>query len=117
MEGLEIEDSVLVLVRPAYGRAILPTAAGSSYAMMPNGKPLHRIRDQNDPAVTETVGIFRACSAGTLREKTIALGALLQKRPSKKIKQSMVYHLEGLIAQAEGDLANARSLLQHVKSM
>ena len=116
MEGLKPGDRVLALIRPSYGRTSLPNGRGETFAMMPGGAPLYRIKSDDDANVIDTINIFRACSTDNLGERIVAINTLLEGKPTAHVKDFCVFYVAILIGQTESDLANARALLKHAKS-
>jgi len=113
--GLKRGENVLVLVRPAFGRATIPNGDGESFAMMPGGKALYRIAKKDDPRVIETKRICRAIALRGLRERLQALSFILSGNPSPEAKEFLRQYVESLVGQTEADLMNAKVMLAQLK--
>jgi hypothetical protein len=114
--GLKRGDRVLVLVRPSFGRAIIPNGEGESFAMMPSGKALYRMATKDDPRGIETKRICRAIALPGLRERLQAISYFLTDNPSSEAKSFLREYVETLVRQTESDLKNAKMLSDQLKS-
>ncbi len=117
LKGLKTGDKVMVLLRPSYGHLTLPNGLGEVFAMMPDrGAPLYRIATPDDPKLSDTIRIVKACTTENLSQRIVAIGAALQKSSSRDVKQFGAQYLDLLVRDSESDVQNAKTLLQKTRA-
>ena len=115
MDGLKRGDTVLVLLRTAYGGPTLPSCIGEYFTFMPDGVSLYRVESADDQNVSDTTNIVSACSIPELSKRIVAISSLMEDEPSDELKLFFSFYVDTLVGQTESDLANARTLLKNVK--
>jgi hypothetical protein len=108
-------DRILALIRPQWGRAIIPNGEGEDFAMMPLGKPFYRLNGAADSAARETMMLCRALTVDPISDKLIAISAFLKTNSSAQARSFLSQYLHIIVGQLSSDLSNAQALARSIK--
>ena len=108
-------DRILALIRPQWGRAIIPNGEGEDFAMMPLGKPFYRLNGAADSAAQETMMLCRALTVDPISDKLVAISAFLETNPSAQARSFLSWYLHIIVGQLSSDLSNAEALTRSIK--
>ena len=108
-------DWILALIRPQWGKAIIPNGEGEDFAIMPLGKPFYRLNGAADSAAQETMMLCRALTVDPISDKLIAISAFLKTKPSAQARAFLSHYLDAIVGQISSDLSNAEALARSMK--